>query len=54
MSKFKVTLMDKIYYEIIVEADNEGEAEELAQDLIDEAEVISDSYIEVVEMEELK
>ena len=53
MPKYKVTLMDKVYYEIIVEADNEDEAEEIAQDSIESAEVISNSYAEVIETEEI-
>jgi hypothetical protein len=54
MPKYKVTLIDKIFYEICVEAEDEDEAEEMAQDLIDDAEIISESYLEVVETEELK
>lgn len=53
MPKYKVTLIDKIYYEICVEAEDEDEAEELAQDLIDDAEIISESYLEVIETEEI-
>lgn len=54
MPKFKITMMDQIYYEIIVEADTEDKAIEIAQDSVDEAEVISDSYVEVIETEEIK
>ena len=53
MSKFKITMMDSIYYEIIVEADTETEAIEFAQDNVEQAEVISESLVEVVETEEL-
>lgn len=53
MPKFKITMMDQTYYEIIVEADTEDEAIEIAQDNVEKAEIISESYVEVVETEEL-
>ena len=53
MPKFKITMMDQIYYESIVEADNEGEAIEFAQNNVEQAEIISESLVEVVETEEL-
>ena len=52
MAKYRVLMEEKIFYEIYVEADNEDEAAEIAQNSLDEAEVYSDQYVEVVDVEE--
>jgi hypothetical protein len=46
-------MMDQIYYEITVEANTEDEANEIALNSVEEAEVISNSLVEVVETEEI-
>ncbi len=53
MPKYRVTMVDKIYCEIIVEADSEEKAEELALESVEDAEIVSSSYFEVCETEEL-
>ena len=35
MAKYRVTFMEKIYYSVVVEADDEEEAEEMAIDAFD-------------------
>lgn len=54
MTKYRVTMMDKIFYEVYVEADDEGKAKEIAETSLDKAQVCSDSYIEIVDVEEAK
>lgn len=44
MSKYRVTMVEKIYYEIYVEANNKEEATEIAENSLGEAE-ITDQYI---------
>ena len=52
MAKYRVAMMEKIFYEVYVEANNEEEATEKAQNSLSEAEVTSDSYVEIVDIEE--
>lgn len=54
MPKYRVTMEDKIYYEIEVEANSESEAEIIALESVDEAEIISSPYAEILNVEELK
>lgn len=51
MAKYRVTMVEKIYYEIYVEADNEDEAEEIAENSLGEAEV-TDQYVSDICVEE--
>ena len=51
MAKYRVTMVEKIYYEIYVEADSEGEAEEIAENSLGEAEV-TDQYVSDICVEE--
>ena len=50
MAKYRVTMVEKIYYEIYVDANNEEEAEEIAENSLGEAEVtdqfVSDIFVE--------
>lgn len=50
MPKYRVTMMEKIFYEIHIEADNEEEAEEIAENSLGDADVtncyIDDIYVE--------
>ena len=50
MAKYRVTMMEKIFYEIHIEANSEEEAEEIAENSLGEAEVtdqyVSDIYVE--------
>lgn len=52
MARYRVLMEEKIYYEIYVEADNEYGAAEIARNSLGEAEVTSDSYVEIVDVEE--
>ena len=53
MAKYRVVMMEKIFYEVYVEADNEDEAEEKANESFGEdGAVVSDSYAEVIDIEE--
>ena len=54
MSKYRVTMEDKIYYEIEVEANSEAEAEIIALESVDSAEIISNPYVEILNGEEIK
>lgn len=54
MAKYRVTMIDKTFYEVYVEADDEGKAKEIAETSLDKAQVCSDSYIEIVDVEEAK
>ena len=50
MAKYRVTFMEKIYYEIYVEADNEEEAEEKAiEDFGNGGGTVTDSYVDYIE-----
>lgn len=51
MPKYRVTMVEKIYYEIYVEANNKDEAEEIAENSLGEAEV-TDSYVSDIDVEE--
>ena len=51
MSKYRVTMVEKIYYEIYVEANNKEEATEIAENSLGEAEV-TDQYVAEVYAEE--
>ena len=51
MAKYRVTMVEKIYYEVYVEADNEEEAEKIAEDSLDKAEV-TDQYVSDINIEE--
>ncbi len=53
MPKYRVMLEDKVYYEVVVEAANEEEAMELAPNMVCEDDIISESFLDVVETEEL-
>ena len=44
MAKYRVNMVEKTYYEIFVEANNEEEAEKIAENLLGEAEV-TDQYV---------
>jgi hypothetical protein len=46
-------LEDKVYYEVVVEAANEEEAIEMAPNMACDDDIVSESYLEVVETEEL-
>lgn len=52
MAKYCVTMVDKIYYEIYVEANSLDEASDIAQESIDKANIISESFAEVIDIEE--
>lgn len=46
MAKYRVTMMEKTYYELYVEADSKDEAEEKAEEAFDNGEGdVNDSYI---------
>lgn len=51
MAKYRVIMVEKIFYEIEVEADNEEEADEIAENSLDEAEV-TDQYVYEITVEE--
>ena len=59
MAKYHVSFVEKIYYGVYVEADNEKEAEEKANQLFDEGDesvevtdqYVSDTYVEEEEEE---
>lgn len=53
MKKYCVTLVDKSYYEIYVEANSLDEASDIAQESIDKANIISEQYAEVINVEEV-
>ena len=53
MAKYRVTMVEKIYYEIYVEANNEDEAEEIAENSLGEADV-TDQYVTDIYVEEAK
>ena len=50
MAKYRVTMVEKIFYEVYVEANSEEEAEEIAENSLGEAEVtncyVSDIFVE--------
>jgi hypothetical protein len=53
MAKYRVTMMEKTYYEIYVEANNPDEAEEKAiKDFGNGGGEVTDSYIDYIETEE--
>lgn len=53
MAKYRVMMLEKIFYEVYVEADNEEEAEEKANKAYSEDGVdLTDNYCEVIEIEE--
>ena len=51
MAKYRVTMIEKIFYEVYVEADSEKEAEEIAENSLGEAEV-TDQYVTDICVEE--
>lgn len=51
MAKYRVTMVEKIYYEIYVEADSEEQAKEIAENSLGEAEV-TDQYVSDINVEE--
>ena len=51
MARYRVTMMEKTYYEIYVEANNEEEAQEIAENSIAEAEV-TDQFVSDICVEE--
>lgn len=53
MPKYRVMLEDKVYYEVFVEAANEDEATEIAPNYAGDSEIISESFLDVVEVEEV-
>ena len=52
MAKYRVTMVEKLYYELYVEADNEEEVEDIAENSLGEAEV-TDQYITDIYVEEV-
>ena len=55
MAKYRVSMMEKIFYEVYVEADNEEEAEDKANELFgdgDESVEVTNQYIDYTEVEE--
>ena len=55
MAKYRVMFIEKIFYETYVEADNEDEAEEKANELFDngdESVEVTNQYVEYMEVEE--
>ena len=55
MAKYRVTFMEKIFYETYVEADNEDEAENKVIELFDsgdESVEVTDQYVDYMETEE--
>ena len=53
MAKYRVTMMEKTYYELYVEADSKEEAEEKAEEAFDNGEGdVNDSYICDITVEE--
>ena len=51
MAKYRVNMVEKIYYEIYVDADNEDAAKEIAENSLGEAEV-TDQYVSDIDVEE--
>ena len=51
MAKYRVMMIEKIFYEIEVEANNAEEAEEIAENSLGEAEV-TDQYVYETTVEE--
>lgn len=51
MARYRVTMMEKTYYEIYVEANNQDDAKEIAEDLLADAEV-TDQFISDICVEE--
>lgn len=51
MAKYRVTMMEKTYYELYVEADNEEAAKEIAENSLGEAEV-TNQYVSDIDVEE--
>ena len=51
MARYRVTMMEKTYYEIYVEANNEEEAKDIAENSLGEAEV-TDQYVSDICVEE--
>ena len=55
MAKYRVSFVEKIFYEVYVEADNEDEAEEKANELFgagDESVEVTDQYVDETYVEE--
>lgn len=55
MAKYRVNFVEKIYYEVYVEADNEDEAEEKAEEAFDngdESVTVTDQYVSDMNVEE--
>lgn len=55
MAKYRVNFVEKIYYEVYVEADNEEEAEEKANELFDDGDEsveVTDQYVDYTNVEE--
>lgn len=55
MAKYRVNFIEKIFYEVYVEADNEDEAEEKANELFDsgdESVEVTDQYVDDIDVEE--
>ena len=51
MAKYRVTMMEKTYYEIYVEANSEEEAKDIAENSLGEAEV-TDQFVSDICVEE--
>ena len=51
MAKYRVTMIEKIFYELYVNADSAEEAEEIAENSLGEAEV-TDQYVSDIDVEE--
>ena len=53
MAKYRVTMMEKTYYELYVEADNADEAEKKAiEDFGNGCGTVNDNYVDSIEVEE--
>lgn len=53
MAKYRVTFMEKVYYEIYVDADNAEEAEEKAIEAFGNGDgEVTDNYVDYIETEE--
>lgn len=55
MAKYRVSFVEKIFYEVYVEADNDDEAEEKASELFsegDESVEVTNQYVDSIEVEE--
>ena len=53
MAKYRVTFMEKVYYELYVEADNADEAEQKAiEDFGNGGGTVTDNYVDYIETEE--